>query len=679
MNTATFKKKSSIFLKIFLVAILCMIIPLSIASGLSTAVATKSLTTSAGKNLANLSSAKVTALEDYIASQKLLTQSVASNTTIITSCLAYAKNGKINPDTQDKVATYLASIQAESNNLYENFFVTVGSKGFADCLSNVTLHNVAEEKFYTECVEKGYFFGNNISPVTGNPVYVIAYAITNPSTGEVIGTVNNSIDLATMAKNIVCDDEYEVSLMDLSGLMIASMDTESILNVNLGETNADSWAHILNTGNGYLSYDDPRTGDGKYTGYAVSDNFVCEMTVSESVFNADRRAVIQSGIMVGVVCSIIAAIVIFLCARNIVSPLHKANKEVNQLISDIQKGDANLSKKIEVSSSDEVGQLVFSINQFVETLNDVIHSVRSTATIIQENAAESNQTIAEASSSSMNISAVMEELSASMEVVSSTATNIAGDTDQVLENVDQIATESDKGSHLVAEIKERASSIKNITIQNKASIHQKITEKQESLQSAIAASRKVDEITALTMDILEIASQTNLLALNASIEAARAGEAGRGFAVVADEIRQLADSSKDTANNIQNISAGVVSAVNDLVKASDDVMVMVKDTVENDYNGFEKAADAYYSDAESMENIIESYNSNMDELSEIIGSVTTSIKTVSTTIQECTTGVSDATENVNVLVNSMSSIKESTDQDLNNVLALQETMSKFHS
>ena len=73
-----------------------------------------------------------------------------------------------------------------------------------------------------------------------------------------------------------------------------------------------------------------------------------------------------------------------------------------------------------------------------------------------------------------------------------------------------------------------------------------------TLKKAIEDSKSVERVNELTGEILNISSQTNLLALNASIEAARAGEAGKGFAVVADEIRQLADSSRDTANNIQD-------------------------------------------------------------------------------------------------------------------------------
>ncbi|MCR5784329.1 MAG: hypothetical protein K6G40_01625, partial [Eubacterium sp.] len=191
-------KGIGIFGRIFLVAILCMVIPLLVSTFISTFLASNSLTDNAQENLQTLAEDKVSSLEQYLDAQKVLTKSVSTSTTVVEACQEFNADGTIDKDKQSAMAEYLAAIQEQSGNLYENFFVTVGATGYADIANNETLHDVSEEEFYLQCVENGEFIGNNVSPVTGNPVYVISYGITDPKTGEVIGAVNNSIDLATM-------------------------------------------------------------------------------------------------------------------------------------------------------------------------------------------------------------------------------------------------------------------------------------------------------------------------------------------------------------------------------------------------------------------------------------------------------------------------------------------------
>lgn len=671
------KKSMGIFAKIYLVSLLCMLVPLIVSTWIATSVASERLAANAEGNLQAMAEEKVTTMENYIATQKVITRSVVSNPAVLDALRAYQDTEKIDLDMQTQLGEYLAMIQTEAGGLYENFFVTAGSAGIADCLGNTTLHDVAGENFYQQCQQEGFYFGNNVSPVTGKPVYVIAYAIYDPQTGTMLGAVNNSIDLATLASDVVNDDNYEVSLFDLNGILIATPDAASILNVDMNEINPQMWAELVSKKAGYFEYENPETGIRKYTGFASSGDFLCELAIPASMFDKDSQALVRAVLAVGVVCFLVGAVFIFICAGNIAGPIRRANDEVRRLISDINEGHGNLAAKIVVKTGDETGQLVNSLNQFIATLDGIIGSVVGTAGRVQKNSDETNEIIRKTSESSMNISAVMEELSASMEEVAGSAESITSNTGRVLDSVNTVFAESDKGTVLVGEIKMRASGIRQETEQSKQAIQAEVSDRQKSLEQAIRASGKVEEITHLTNDILAIASQTNLLALNASIEAARAGEAGKGFAVVADEIRNLSESSRETANNIQAISNGVVAAVNDLMGASNDMMQLISNTVVQDYDRFERAADAYYEDAENVGQIINTYHDNMVDVQASVTAVTDSIRLVSDTIGECTTGVSDATGNVNALVDSLTRLKEGADENLEGINRLREEVSRF--
>lgn len=169
---------------------------------------------------------------------------------------------------------------------------------------------------------------------------------------------------------------------------------------------------------------------------------------------------------------------------------------------------------------------------------------------------------------------------------------------------------------------------------------------------------RVKQITELTQEILSVAEKTNLLALNASIEAARAGTVGRGFAVVADEIRQLADSSRNTAGGIQTINKMVIDDVNDLVKESQNMVDYLSGTVLNDYKEFSECGKQYRDDAIHINRRMQKCVEETESVIREIGGVTQSVEEISSAVYESAQGVNKATLSLEPLVFSMGDVNE---------------------
>ncbi len=169
-----------------------------------------------------------------------------------------------------------------------------------------------------------------------------------------------------------------------------------------------------------------------------------------------------------------------------------------------------------------------------------------------------------------------------------------------IENVARKAEEAAKQSGGITERAGRQRRTSEKSAEEAVALYQ---ETRDDLEKAIAYSRKVQEIDALTEEILSISSQTNLLALNASIEAARAGDAGRGFSVVADEIRQLADHSKQAVDQIRQVTESVVKNVEFLSESSGKLLEFMNGKVMEDYRGMTGLAEVYQKDAEFYNDI----------------------------------------------------------------------------
>ncbi len=366
--------------------------------------------------------------------------------------------------------------------------------------------------------------------------------------------------------------------------------------------------------------------------------------------------------VVVVLLVVMAVLILFIANRIIVVPIQKIAQVINGMIEAIHNNKGNLNERVPVQTKDEIATLARGVNEFLDILQGVIDGVISCSEEINRQQMNVNEVVEETNRSANDTSATMEELAASMEEVSVTVGYVSDSTREAEASVGEMVDRAVNGTKFAEEIRSRAEELRKLAQGSRASADSMIKEFDVSLNASIEDSRQIEKIGNLTSDILGIASKTNLLALNASIEAARAGEAGKGFAVVADEIRQLADNSKETAGNIQQISESVVAAVITLAENAGNLVKFINDRVMPDYEILENTGEQYLNDSITVDQMMSEMRDSMENIGSMMRTVAESNVNISNNVKESAQGVGGVVDNTAALADNMKNIIEALDQ-----------------
>ncbi len=381
--------------------------------------------------------------------------------------------------------------------------------------------------------------------------------------------------------------------------------------------------------------------------------------------------------IVAVVSLIMVILVIVVCFIEIIIPLRNTNNKLKSIISDINNDKGDLTQRVPEEGKDQIARLANGINTFISTLQNIMQQITNNSNRLNSIVNTVSSKVTTANESSYDTSSVMEELSATMEEVSSTVMNVNESTARIDNNVIELANASDDLLDYAAQMRDRAEALERTAIDNKQNTSVVINEIIDTLKKAIEDSKSVDRVNDLTNEILNISSQTNLLALNASIEAARAGDAGRSFAVVADEIRQLADSSREAANNIQSINNMVVMAVKELIDSSNSIVNYINENVLPDYDNFVDSGKQYNRDAVHVNDIVAKFNDMSSSLKDTVTAVTNAMEGISTAVEESANGIASAADNTQGLVTDMGQIIEEMESNKEIAGTLKSEADKF--
>ena len=368
---------------------------------------------------------------------------------------------------------------------------------------------------------------------------------------------------------------------------------------------------------------------------------------------------------------------LILINKYITKPIIKANQSINSIISDIENGKGDLSKRINLSRKDEIGQLTHGMDVFIERLQGIIKNMLSSTFVLDE---ASMSLVEEVDCANVNIddtSTAVQDIAAGMEETAASVEEINASTENIENVVETMASKAQEGVSASNQISIRATELKKNALNSQQIAQQIIQSVESNLKETIEKSKQVEKIHVLTHTIIEISAQTNLLALNAAIEAARAGEAGKGFSVVADEIKKLAEETRQTANEIQDISNAVVTSVEDLAGDAGKILEFIGNQVIGDYQMLVNTSEQYNNDANLMNELMSNFSLTADELNTLIQGIMLAMNEVAVTVNDGAGGTQLISEKTSVLVNNLNEIQQKMKSNSDIVESLNESVSMF--
>lgn len=603
----------SIKFRLFVLGVLAVVLPMAIVGIISIVNSSRSLTQLSKDNALATASHLAILVESTMDVQAKLAQSYAMDTMVRSVGLVVKKQGLDN--VVDEIAILREEMKKKFAKLDDNFlgiFVTdsagelytgelAGGKEYKGS-------NVSSREYFQQAKSTGKAVVGDIvrSKSTGALIYVVCAPVLSEG-GDFLGVFGISIKataLVDMVSSVKVGSTGYAFMANKEGLIIAHPNEKFILSLDLKTLNGmeSITKKMIAGGAGVDSY--VFKGVSKIAGFSPvkSKSWTVALTQNEDEFLASARKIRTVILVVTLVTLLVVLTAFFFMAQGI--------SRTVMGFKNIVESEGDLTKRLEIRSKDELGELAEWLNVFMAKLQDIIGSFVRNTGAIDQSAGKLLAVSGSLAESASNMSLQAETVAAATEEMNVNFSNVAAAMEQSSTNVSMVASAAEEMSSTIDEIAQNANTANQIT-------NEAVQQSERTGTRMKALGEAVRTIGRVTETIAEISDQTNLLALNATIEAARAGEAGKGFAVVANEIKELA---KQTA------------------KATLDIKEQI--------SGVQESTSKSVADIDTISNIINQVNEIVATIASAVSQQSAATQEISSNISQASLGLQEVNENV---------------------------------